>query len=186
MSAVAPHPAGCPHTRPRPGRVQVLQQKRERAAERGGTGWEGCLQKRQTQMGRECKERAAIRGGAVPWGQVQVLGPRAPTVTAPEGARLDSSPAGDGNRGCHLPVYGLMPRPLHQRWAEVDCGGRLSPEAVSAGQASGGKRAQGWAHHSLHPEEAAALQRGCHGLGWDRGFPSRGPRVHEEGLPCGA
>lgn len=55
--------------------------------------------KRQTQTGRVCKERAAIRGSAVPWGQVQVSGHRAPTATAPKRIHLDSSPAGDGNWG---------------------------------------------------------------------------------------
>lgn len=55
--------------------------------------------KRQTQTGRECKERAAVRGNMVPWGQVQVSGHRAPIATVPKRVHLDSSPDGDGNWG---------------------------------------------------------------------------------------
>lgn len=44
-----------------------------------------------------------------------------------------------------------MPRPVHQRWADIGCDSRLSPEAMSTGQDTGGQRAQSRVHHSLQP-----------------------------------
>lgn len=73
-----------------------------------------------------------------------------------------------------------MPTPLHQRWAEIGCDSRLSPEAMSIGQATtGGQRAQSRVHHSLQPRGSSCpigrLLLWVSWVGLELGTPLQGP-----------
>lgn len=107
-------------------------------------------------------------------GQVQALGHRVPTATAPK--RAPGSPPAGAAIGSHLlPVRGRMPRPLHQRWAEMGCDTRLSPEAVSA-EGDTGSCPRAWPTTASNTEQAAALLRGLCGCRGQAGIggPPRG------------
>lgn len=125
------------------------------------------------------------KGGAIPWGQIQVLGHKAPTATTPERAHLDSSPAGDSNPGHLPPCQGSGPGPSTK--------GRLK-EGTMAGQAQRQHPQPGhqWPKGPPQPPtQRKSLQTyrevPVGAVGWPSyRAPLRKPQVHEDGLPCSA
>lgn len=155
------------------------RRQRERRKE-AATARKPACRKRQTQTGRECKERAAGRGSVVPWGQgkSQAIGPQ--QLLSPKEYTLTLHLMGMAIGG-HLPPVqgGLRPRLCHQRGAEIGCDSRLGPEAVSTGQATGDHRAPSRVHHSLQTRGSSCPigRLLCVSwLGWNRGLPSTGSK----------
>lgn len=176
-----PHPARGPPHPSTPWKDPSATVEDREHAERGSAGRKPARRERQTQTGRECKERAMLSTG-----QVQALGHRVPTAAAPK--RAPGSPPAGAAIGSHLlPVRGRVPRPLHQRWAEMGCDTRLSPEAVST-EGDTGSCPRAWPTTASNTEQAAALLRGLCGCRGQAGIggPPRGAPSPWVGVPDGA
>lgn len=125
-------------------------------------------------MGRECKERAPVRGVLSPGDKYKSWATRPQQLPPQKEHTLTLHLLGTAIRAT-FPVPGIGPGPLHQRQAEGGHHGRPSLEAASTARPP---VAEGPTTASNPEEEPPNLQggsRGCRGLAALQGSPPEAP-----------